>query len=263
MRNTEFFSGLDWRQDRMLYKDRVFRLQHHVNDKWELGGDCFMFYKTRALVDQYEKYFSGIPGFKAENVFELGIWDGGSAAFWFEFFEPGKHVGADVQNKTDSPYFVKYVEDRDIRDRLKIYWNTDQTDRNRLLDIYRREFNEPLDCVIDDASHLYGHTKESFETLFPLLRPGGIYIIEDWAWAHWKSHHDINHPFSREIPLTRLIVELAEAVGTDSGIISDLSVHQGFTVVERAPGGNIVPGEFHLDDFIARMPKFEAQAAAS
>ena len=39
---------------------------------------------------------------------------------------------------------------------------------------------EPLDLVIDDASHLYGPTMASFEVLFPRLRPGGLYVIEDW-----------------------------------------------------------------------------------
>jgi hypothetical protein len=47
------------------------------------------------------------------------------------------------------------------------------------------EFSAPLDLVIDDASHIYGPTKASFQALFPLLRPGGLYLIEDWAWAHW------------------------------------------------------------------------------
>ena len=38
--------------------------------------------------------------------------------------------------------------------------------------------------MIDDASHLYEPSLASFETLFPLLRPGGTYIIEDWKWEH-------------------------------------------------------------------------------
>jgi hypothetical protein len=40
-----------------------------------------------------------------------------------------------------------------------------------------------MNLVVDDASHTYEDTKASFETLFPLLQPGGIYAIEDWSWA--------------------------------------------------------------------------------
>jgi predicted methyltransferase len=35
-----------------------------------------------------------------------------------------------------------------------------------------------LDLVVDDTSHL-GPTRASFNTLFPRLRPGGVYVIED------------------------------------------------------------------------------------
>ena len=42
--------------------------------------------------------------------------------------------------------------------------------------------NRPLDLVMDDASHLGPQTRASFETLFPRLRAGGLYIIEDWSW---------------------------------------------------------------------------------
>eukprot|EP01062_Namystynia_karyoxenos_P063133 TRINITY_DN55953_c0_g1_i1.p1 TRINITY_DN55953_c0_g1~~TRINITY_DN55953_c0_g1_i1.p1 ORF type:complete len:524 (+),score=141.99 TRINITY_DN55953_c0_g1_i1:96-1574(+) len=37
----------------------------------------------------------------------------------------------------------------------------------------------PIDVVIDDGSHSGAHQILSFETLFPALRPGGIYVVED------------------------------------------------------------------------------------
>lgn len=39
-----------------------------------------------------------------------------------------------------------------------------------------------LDIVIDDASHASHHQQFGFLELFPKLRPGGIYIIEDLRW---------------------------------------------------------------------------------
>ena len=36
-----------------------------------------------------------------------------------------------------------------------------------------------LDIIIDDGSHVCAHVIKSFEVLFPLLAPGGIYVVED------------------------------------------------------------------------------------
>ena len=108
--------------------------------------------------------------------------------------------------------------------------------------------------VVDDASHLYEPTKKSFETLFPLLRPGGLYIIEDWAWAHWQEFQTPEHPWARETELTKLIFELVEATGS-STLIGSLTIWQGFVVVERGEIGSAQLGEFKLDEHISKRPK--------
>jgi hypothetical protein len=59
-----------------------------------------------------------------------------------------------------------------------------QEDREAVREIAEHEFDAPLDLVIDDASHLYEPTRTSFDALFPLLRPGGLYIVEDWQMAY-------------------------------------------------------------------------------
>ena len=53
-----------------------------------------------------------------------------------------------------------------------------------LRQIVEGELADELDLVVDDASHTYEETRASFEFLFPLLSPGGVYVIEDWSWAH-------------------------------------------------------------------------------
>jgi SAM-dependent methyltransferase len=40
----------------------------------------------------------------------------------------------------------------------------------------------PLDVVIDDASHASHHQQFAFLEIFPRLKPGGLYIIEDLRW---------------------------------------------------------------------------------
>ncbi|AQU99939.1 hypothetical protein B2D07_03530 [Desulfococcus multivorans] len=259
--NDNWFNKLNWQKDRMILSELLFRLEHYRNMDWDLGDDCFVFYKTKFLIDQYAKFWGLRPTFEANNIFELGLWDGGSVAFWFEYFQPKKHVGIDFQKRDNSPYFHQYVQSRHLEGRIKTYWDTNQIDVKQLRQIFLQEFSEPLDLVIDDASHMYGLTKTSFEVLFPLLRPGGLYIIEDWTWGYWAEFQKPDHPWFTKTPFTQLIFELIESVGTsrakndNAPLISDISVFKGFTVVERGAYNLTNPNQFKLNQFITRRSK--------
>ena len=249
------FTRLVWQKDRMLLHGIVFRLEHYRNDEWELGEECFRFYKIKELVDQYEAFWKLRQGLHPKNIFELGIWDGGSVAFWFECLRPQKHVAIDIHEKQDSPYFQRYVATRGLADRIKNYWGVDQSNGALLREIVSREFDKPLDMVLDDASHLYQPTRSSFETLFPLLRPGGLYIIEDWAWEHWPGFVTPGHVWFHETSLTKLICELVEATGSAIRLISNLTVFGGFAVIERGEMPTEEFRDFNLEAHITRRPK--------
>ncbi len=259
-RYDDFFKRLVWQKDRMLLDDLVFRLQHFRDDSsWDLGDQCFVYFKVKGLVDSYAKFLKTRPGFAPRHIFELGLWEGGSVPFWFELFRPAKHIGVDISDREDSPYFRKYIEDRSLQQQIKTYWRTDQSDRNRLLEIVRDDFEGNLDLVIDDASHYYSLTRASFETLFPLLRPGGLYIIEDWAWEHWPGHVDPAWPKAER--LGRLVHELIGLAGSSKDIISEVIVYQGFTVAVRGekPSKELASfnkelASFNPDNFIYRQP---------
>lgn len=45
----------------------------------------------------------------------------------------------------------------------------------------------PLDIIIDDGSHTVSHVLTSFKTLFPFLKEGGIYVIEDIQSSYWPN----------------------------------------------------------------------------
>ena len=253
----KMFDRLIWHDDRVLLDDIVFRLQHHRNDHWELGEQCFLFYKTKYLVDQYAAFLAMKPAFKPECILELGIFDGGSTAFWYECFSPKKCIAIDIQDKSNSSYFDDYIRRRSAEDAIKTHWGISQEDSGALRSVVEHECGGSLDLVIDDASHHYVPTKASFETLFPLVRPGGLYIIEDWAWGHWQ-HFQPPRPeyWTKDRELTRLVVELVEAVGTEGStrLIGSLAVFQGFAVIERGHEGGSIGNDFKLDSHIFRRP---------
>ena len=45
----------------------------------------------------------------------------------------------------------------------------------------------PFDVIIDDGSHVPSHQKLTFQTLWPHLRPGGLYAVEDIETSFWAE----------------------------------------------------------------------------
>lgn len=196
------------------------------------GKNCFTFYKMRHLVEQYLDWFATLGALRVEHVVELGLFDGGSVPFWFELFQPIKHVGIDLRGRPESKYFEDYVSAERRRGHIETHWGISQDDPIKVPALIDRAFSgRPIDLVIDDASHMYGESKRAFELLFPRLRPGGLYIIEDWAWFHWRG---LENDFSGQRPLTDLINELVEVCGsTGQRVIRDMHICSGFTALWR------------------------------
>ena len=214
------------------------------------GENCFAFHKDRGLVEEYLDFFGQYSPPPGGNVVELGLFDGGSIPFWFELLQPAMHVGIDIQLREDDPYFRDYVDGRGLTDRIETHWQTDQSDASRLHEICDSAFGEAaIDLVIDDASHWYPETLASFEALFPRLRTGGVYIIEDWAWLHWKALEGV---WEDKEPLTPLVVQLIESIGSSRAVVEQMVVRGGFVAVRRGSGELHDSTEFRLTDYIYR-----------
>ncbi|MDB5072246.1 MAG: glycosyltransferase WbsX family protein [Candidatus Eremiobacteraeota bacterium] len=246
------FERLIWQPDRALLGDLVFRIEQAKDDRWELGDDCFALYKNQQLLAQFERFWA-TTAFRPKHVLEIGIWDGGSTALWNEVLQPQRIVAIDAMDRDDSAYFRRYVEMNALHGRVVTHWRTDQADRLALRTIVERDLGGTLDCVIDDGSHLFAPTRASFETLFPLLPPGGVYVIEDWAWEHWPEFQDPGNFWAGEEGLSKLVAELVAATGTSRTLISRMSVYEGFVAIERA-ADDAALSAFRLDDHVRRRP---------
>lgn len=102
----------------------------------------------------------------AERVFEIGVREGGSIALWMKYFMNAQVYGLDVD-------FSKIRDDVSAAILLEV----DQSSEKQL-----REFGDehgPFDIGIDDGSHVWKHQILSFETLWPYISSGGLYVIED------------------------------------------------------------------------------------
>jgi hypothetical protein len=232
----------------------VFRLQQVDTDKLEADSEYFIFYKIKSLIDQYDSYFTSSPiTKKIKSVIEIGMWDGGSLAFWREILLPDKIIGIDLIENGGNKYFNKYLANHtNSVNKIKPYWGTDQTNSPKLRKIIKDNFgSEPIDIVFDDGSHMYAQTKISFNTIFPYMAIGGLYIIEDWAWSHWKGFEN-NCPPDTEP--TKFIYELIQA-SANVGLIESVTIFQGFVVIKR--GKEIIKEndiDFKLEKYIYNRP---------
>lgn len=175
----------------------------HGGSQRKSSGRDFTIMKTRNFFDHYTVL-------KSENfrkVLELGVYQGGSVVFLDQFLKPEKFSAIEIST-VPIPALDAYISK--TAGRTKLYYGTSQDDVGRLNAIVDQDFGGELDLVVDDASHLYQQTKTSFATLFPRLRPGGLYIIEDWSWSFEAAFQDpANGWFDQGAPIN-LILDLCE-----------------------------------------------------
>jgi predicted O-methyltransferase YrrM len=194
------------------------------------GADFFLF-KEKPLIDEYVEL---IEELQPQHIVELGIMEGGSTAFLLEVARPRRLVAIDIKPPT-KPALRDYVSSRGLEDVARIHDHVDQADRERLAEIVDASFGaSPLDLVVDDCSHLYEPTRASFNELFPRLRRGGVYAIEDWSWAHATLGSDSpNGLWTDQVPLTRLVFELVLAVASVPGLVSSIVIEEGSLRLRR------------------------------
>lgn len=120
---------------------------------------------THAYCDFYEAHLDEIR-LEARRVLELGVWKGASLRAWRDYFPNAQVYGIDLECETS-----------DFGNRITVALG-DVSDRETI-----RQFAEgldgPLDLIVDDASHLMRDQQIALAALFPYLRPGGYYILED------------------------------------------------------------------------------------
>lgn len=171
----------------------------HADDRFVLEGIEFVpswsrpsepgsltLLKSVRLVEEYRRLLAPYP---SPRMVELGISQGGSVALLALLARPERFVAVELAAEPVVP-LLDALRDTGLDTRVTPHFGVDQGDRERVRAIVADAFGTQarLDVVIDDASHLYEPTLASFEVLFPLVRPGGVYVIEDWNWHHIVSH---------------------------------------------------------------------------
>lgn len=165
-------------------------IRNFINDFKALGNGKNLnklgkIYKTDKIgghfyTQHYQLHFKKFK-YKKINLLEIGVGGyknpfsgGNSLRMWKKYFPFGNIFSIDIYDK--SP-----IQER----KIKIFKGSQVDDF--FLNSVLKETGD-LDLIIDDGSHINEHVIQTFKLLFPKLKKGGIYVIEDTQTSYWKSY---------------------------------------------------------------------------
>lgn len=132
----------------------------------------------------YDKILSNIRG-SATQIMEIGVFFGASIRMWKEYFNKAVIHGVDhftgkQGNGTSFNDPMKYYNEiKNNPDPRIILHNVNQSDSKAMTILASKFSNASFDVILDDGSHIMYDQQISLAILFKLLKPGGIFIIED------------------------------------------------------------------------------------
>lgn len=100
-------------------------------------------------------------------VCEVGVKVGESLILWQHLFPHGVVIGVDNDVNAVWPVGTQQI--------------LAEQDDPEVGSEVRKFAPDGCDLIVDDASHLGHLTMDTFASLWPLVRPGGFYVVEDWA----------------------------------------------------------------------------------
>lgn len=143
--------------------------------------------RPKGYTPHYEKFFEPLRE-DPIKLLEIGVGGGESVQTWLEYFEDARVFGIDVvqnNNPWNSPGAYTHPRYR--------FMQGDQTDKT-MWACFLVECGIDWDIVIDDGSHEPKGIVTAFECMWPSLKPGGFYCVEDmgcgFANDGFPSHLD-------------------------------------------------------------------------
>lgn len=212
----------------------------------------------------YERHF-GAFRHRPIRILEIGVFHGGSLQMWKKYFgEDAAIVGVDLD-----PRCAEYAEEGiDIR----IGDQSDPAFWSKMVEEY-----VDFDIVVDDGSHIAGHQIAAFSSLWPHVRDGGIYFVEDCHTAYFpaygggvgagssfidfaKQRIDDMHALwllgSASLPVTRYTLEIGTMTVHDSVVVFEKAVRAG-------PPSRLLTGDLSRpepEDDLERLMKFHLRS---
>jgi SAM-dependent methyltransferase len=158
--------------------DEIASLQSQTGPKTDKGSDAHDYLRF------YELEFSPLRD-EPIKFMEIGVQTGSSIRLWLEYFSKARVFGIDI-GKMTFPVDDRYTFVQGDQSSVP-FWES-----------FIGTHGSDWDVIIDDGGHHSGQIITSFESLWPHVKPGGVYIIEDLDEAYraarqtpgFKNHMD-------------------------------------------------------------------------
>lgn len=149
---------------------------YQKNTMPDSGGDKGT---AHTYIELYEKYMSGNR--HNVNLLEIGMFHGHSMVMWSEYFVDSNIIGIDTN--TNQLRFQPHEYGFEAIQAHACSLATSEIFQKRQL---------LFDYIIDDGSHLIEHQLASYNIFKSLLKPTGIYFIEDIGNIDEHKHQFLN-----------------------------------------------------------------------
>lgn len=153
----------------------------------ELGNDKFTDTYAYRYFDFYERELRGL---KPERIVEIGVQGGKSLRLWKRLFPAAEVIGVDV----DPAVKVKGFE----------VVHADQAEPGAF------DWLDWADFVIDDGGHTMRQQVRTFAAVWPKVRAGGVYVIEDLHTGWMHGYGDAQYPLGSTMGMIKQWVEAVQ-----------------------------------------------------
>lgn len=238
-----WWNRLEWQDDNHLRIGSMAFTLTSTDYSLQSTPDHFVMLKGRQMLSAYADILGAST---PRKMLEIGLFQGGSTVFFDLALRPDLLVTVDLHH--NAPVLENYITAHRRQDVIKIEYGVEQSDRLSLSRVLQTHFpDRDIDLIVDDASHLYDKTRVSFEMCFPYLREGGIYLIEDWSWAHWPEEWQKKDMLPGPA-LSNLVFELTMTNASSPDLVASLRIERDMVAIVRGPGHLPTDGSFRIGD---------------
>lgn len=217
--------------------------------------DAIPVFKTLPMMRRLADH---IEAEKPLHIVEVGVQHGGSTAL-LAALAPRARILALELMPGPAIHLQRYARAGGDVAGVRAEFGVDQADADRLRALVAETFaGAPPDLVIDDASHELIPSRATLDALFPLLRPNGCYVLEDWSWSHLRAaqgDRELAHLSWPPGPsLGNLVYELVMATVAD-GLVSRVEIDFSMAWAWRGPR-EVDPARFRVRDYLSGVEPY-------
>ena len=114
-------------------------------------------------------------------LLEIGLNHNNSIDLWKEYFKDVIIYGIDIKPK-------EHLSDAKL-------FKVDQSNKSEL-DNFAKTVDRKFEIIVDDGSHVPTHQLDTINAFWPILKPAGVYIIEDIETSFWGKSECYGYRFN-------------------------------------------------------------------